>query len=138
MVSAQYRFGWFVFFASSAALAFALARDWNTRAILFLVTVPLTLWALRGAGRRFIEWNRKPRERTPEQVADLLRRALAGTATDGEIDYFISVDIIDPALNDVKDRVGALYGPGWSSEETRADLRALLREVEGMSPATVA
>jgi hypothetical protein len=131
---AKYPFGWFVFLASSAALALALARGWTTRSIVFLViTVPLALWALRAAGRWFIEWNFKPRERTPEQVADSLRRMLAGTATEGEIDYFISVDIADPELNDVKDRVGKLYGPGWSSEETRADLHALLRKVEGMN-----
>ena len=32
LVSAQYRFGWLGFFASSAALAFALAREWIARA----------------------------------------------------------------------------------------------------------
>ena len=80
----------------------------------------------------------RPRKLTPEQVAEFLRNCLDGTARDGEIDYFISVEIEDPKLNDVKHRVGLLYGPGWSSEETRADLQTLLREVEGMAAPTIA
>jgi hypothetical protein len=75
----------------------------------------------------------KPRKLTPEQVAEFLRKCIERKATDREIDYFISVDIADPELNRVRDRVAGLYGPGWSSEETRADLRALIQQVEAMS-----
>lgn len=79
---------------------------------------------------RFIAWNHKPREMTPEEAAALLRRCIDDTATAGEIDYFISVDIVDPVLDDVKDEVGVLYGPGWDDEETKARLREQLQRVE--------
>ena len=57
---------------------------------------------------------------------------LDGTAPDGEIDYFISVDIVDPRLDAIKDEVGLLYGPGWDSDETRHKLTELLCQVEAM------
>ena len=77
----------------------------------------------------------KPRRLTPEQVAALLRKCIDGTATDGEIDYFVSVEIADPRLNEIKDEVGFLFGPGWTSPETRQALEELLGRVEAM-PAT--
>ncbi len=80
----------------------------------------------------------RPRKLTPEQVAEFLRKCIEGTARDGEVDYFISVEIADPRLNEVKDRVGQLFGPGWSSEETHADLEEILREVEAMLTPTTA
>ena len=64
----------------------------------------------------FVGWNHKPRDRTPEQVAELLRAALNGTATHRDMDYFISIDITDPTLNDIKDEVRSLYGPGWETD----------------------
>lgn len=73
-----------------------------------------------------------PRQLSPEAAAALLRNFIDGTATDGEIDYFISVEIADPILNDVKDEVGVLFGPGWEDEETKAALREQLRRVEQM------
>jgi len=80
----------------------------------------------------------RPRRLTPEQVAAFLRKCIAGTAKDGEIDYFISVDIADARLNEIKDEVGAVFGPGWASPETREVLEDLLRRVEAMAapPAT--
>jgi hypothetical protein len=80
----------------------------------------------------------KPRKLTPEQVAELLRKCIDGTATDGGIDYFICTDIANAELNELKDQVGQLYGPGWSSEATRSHLEALLREVETMIAPTKA
>ena len=77
----------------------------------------------------------RSRRLTPEQVAAFLQKCISGTATEGEIDYFISVDIADPTLNEVKDREGALYGPGWSSEDTLAELQAILGKVESMKKA---
>jgi hypothetical protein len=53
----------------------------------------------------------KPRQLSPEEAAALLRSFINGTATDGEIDYFISCEIADPILNDVKDEVGVLSVP---------------------------
>ncbi|HEX8214223.1 MAG TPA: hypothetical protein VF582_01990 [Allosphingosinicella sp.] len=87
-----------------------------------------TRWLIQ----RFVEWNHKPREMTPQEAAELLRKCIDGTAKYGEIDYFISVDIVDPVLDDVKDEVGMLYGPGWDDEETRARLREQLRRVEDL------
>jgi hypothetical protein len=82
----------------------------------------------------FVAWNQKPRERTPEQVAALLRAALDGTATHRDMDYFISIDIADPTLNEIKDEVGSLYGPGWGDDYTRERLEGLLRRVEALMP----
>jgi hypothetical protein len=82
----------------------------------------------------FVAWNHKPRERTPEQVAQQLRAALNGTATHRDMDYFISIDIADPTLNEVKDEVGSLYGPGWDDDYTREKLNGLLRRVEALTP----
>ena len=77
----------------------------------------------------------KPRQLSPEEAAALLRSFIDGTATGGEIDYFISCEIADPILNDVKDQVGVLFGPGWEDEDTKARLREQLRRVEQMIPA---
>jgi len=74
----------------------------------------------------------RPRRLTPEQVAEFLRQCIEGTAKDGEIDYFISVDIADPRLNEIRDEVGAIFGPGWGSAETREMLKVMLRRVEEM------
>ena len=93
---------------------------------------------LMGMIRKMVEgfaaWNRKPRGRTPEQVAQLLRSALGGRATHEEMDYFISVDISDPTLNEIKEEVGSLYGPGWEDDVTREKLRQLLLRVEARHP----
>jgi hypothetical protein len=90
--------------------------------------------ASRAAINRFINWNHRPRELTPEQVAALLRAMLDGTASDGEIDYFISVDIADSRLDAIRHEVELLYGPGWDSDETRERLTELLRQAEAMPP----
>jgi hypothetical protein len=74
----------------------------------------------------------KPRRLSPDEVGAMLRKFIDGTASDGEIDYFISVDIADPVLNDVKDEVGILFGLGWDDEETKARLREQLRRVDEM------
>ena len=82
----------------------------------------------------FVEWNSQPRERTPEQVARLLQAAIDGTATHRDMDYFISINIADPTLNEIKDEVGSLYGPGWEDDYTREKLTELLRRVEAFMP----
>lgn len=80
-----------------------------------------------------VAWNRKPSDRTPEQVARVLRAALNGSATHEQMDYFISIEIADPTLNEIKDEVGSLYGPGWEDDVTQEKLRQLLRRVEALS-----
>lgn len=106
---------------------------WGGLAVSALVAAAIGL-ASRAAINSFIRWNHKPRERTPEQVAALLRAMLDGTASNGEIDDFISVDIADPRLDAIKDEVGLLYGHGWDSDDTRDRLTGLLRQVEAMPP----
>ncbi len=85
---------------------------------------------LRSLVNRFVAWNQRPQERSSQQVAQLLRAAINGTATHRDMDYFISIDIADPALNEVKDEVGRLYGPDWNDDYTREKLKELLRRVE--------
>ncbi len=104
---------------------------WGGLALSALVAGLIGL-ASRTAINSFIRWNHKPRERTPAQVAALLQAILDGTASEGEIDYFISVDIADPRLDAIKDAVGLLYGSGWDSDATRDELVELLRQVEAM------
>ena len=82
----------------------------------------------------FVAWNHKPRVRTPDQVAAILRASLNGTASHRDMDYFVSIDIADPALNEIKEEVGSLYGPGWDDDYTRERLKGLLRRVEAIMP----
>lgn len=86
---------------------------------------------VRSLVNRFIAWNRRPRAMTRQEVAVLLQKCIDDTASHSEIDYFISVDIVDPLLDDVRCEVGVLHGPGWGSEETKARLREQLERVEG-------
>ena len=72
----------------------------------------------------------KPIQRTPEEVAGLLRKCLNDSATDGEIDYFISCEIADPDLEKIRIEVGSMFGPGWDTPKTRNRLQDLLQRVE--------
>lgn len=49
---------------------------------------------------------------TRTQVAELLSRALAGTAKEGELDYFICLPVShDPLLEQIRNEFGRLFGP---------------------------
>lgn len=63
-----------------------------------------------------IRWFYRP-SRT--QVADLLSRALAGTGTEGELDYFMCMPIKhDSLLEHIRGEFASLYGPS-AFEATR-------------------
>ena len=103
-----------------------------------LVVVAVLIACVVGFGsrwliNRFIRWNHRPHERTPDQVAALLRSMLNRSASQGEIDYFISVKIADPSLDAIREQVGLLYGPGWDGAVARQSLNELLEQVEAMA-----
>jgi len=55
------------------------------------------------------------------------------SASQGEIDYFISVKIADPSLDAIREQVGLLYGPGWDGAVARQSLNELVEQVEAMA-----
>lgn len=71
---------------------------------------------------------RRPKKRTSREVAQYLRSFIDGTGSDGDWDYFISVPIADPGLDDIRLRAGSVELP--VSDEGRAVLVGLLAEAE--------
>ncbi|KZX61459.1 MULTISPECIES: hypothetical protein [unclassified Alcanivorax] len=58
----------------------------------------------------FTRWNRRPVEWKSEEVADLLQTWLDGDVDDAGWDYFVSCEISDPQLEEIRqEAMGAVY-----------------------------
>jgi hypothetical protein len=100
--------------------------------VIAVMTVPFMIFKL-------LSWPfEKPLQFSTQEVAAFLRKCIDGEAEEDELDYFTSVDIADPRLAEIMNKVGALFGPHWPqfgtpSPDTRKSLEELLRQVESMS-----
>ena len=73
----------------------------------------------------------RPIERTPEEVARILREFIDGTGGDWDFDDFECNTIADPLLDSIRDRASRVAEP--MTEEGLATLRALLAEAEALA-----
>jgi hypothetical protein len=53
----------------------------------------------------FLYWNSRPVQRTPNEVAELLRARVDGSFDGGEWDYFISCRIADQRLEKLRQKI---------------------------------
>jgi hypothetical protein len=111
------------------------ARDWHPRNVLavavgiavaavvvpFMVLVQIPMYLL-GIGQTA--------DRSPEEVAGYLRRFMAGTEGDRDLDDFESVPITDKELEEVRREFLSLR---WWDDASRARARELLSKVEVMA-----
>lgn len=67
-----------------------------------------------------VRWRGGDLERSPREVADILRRFIDGEATGHLADNFISIPIADPALDEIRNRLSS-----WSSGIPRGNLKRL-------------
>jgi hypothetical protein len=88
---------------------------------------------LRRLRDRFIAWNHRPREMTADEVAALLRKFLANTATHSEWDYFCTGPrLADPELDEIRAETDMLYGPR-AEPYTSERLQALIARAEAIA-----
>lgn len=73
----------------------------------------------------------KPIQRTPAEVAKYLRDFLHGTGGDWDWDDFVSIEIADPRLDDIRERAAALELP--MPDTDTAPLQALVAEAEALA-----
>ena len=60
----------------------------------------------------FLEWNSRPREMTPKQIAALLQKFIDDTATNAEWDYFATGPrLTNPELESIREDAAELFGP---------------------------
>jgi hypothetical protein len=83
---------------------------------------------LRSLIERFVAWNRKPRYRSADEVAQLLQDVASGNAPDYKIDGFIYIPVSDPELDRIREEFGMMYGPGF--DPTSSEFVALVAEAE--------
>lgn len=79
---------------------------------LAVVVGPLTLLLI------LVRWRGGDLERSPREVADILRRFIDGEATGHLADNFISIPIADPALDEIRNRFEQLVErhPTWQPQ----------------------
>jgi len=112
------------------------AREWSPKNVLVIaagvivsvVIVPLLLIA-RAAMWVFGVDDRA--DRTPEEVADYLRKLIDGTEEEWDLDDFESVPIKNEQLDSVRCEFVSIHLP--MDEVGRAKAQELLSRVEGMS-----
>ena len=82
---------------------------------------------------RLLSWNNRPRAMSAEEVAALLRKFVADTATHSEWDYFASgPPLADSALEAIRDEAGGLHGPRVEPYTTER-LQELLARAEAIA-----
>jgi hypothetical protein len=95
-------------------------------ALLFVFVVPIFLVV-----KLIILPFEKPIQRSPQQVAKYLRDFLEGTGGDWDWDDFVSIEIADPRLEDIRERAAALELP--MPDTDTAPLKALVAEAEALA-----
>lgn len=87
--------------------------------------------AIRGLIDRLIAWNHKPRYRSAEEVSRLLHQMADGSAKHGSVDAFICIPIIDPRLENIRNELGAIYGPSF--DPTHSKFVRLVEQVDSLA-----
>ena len=87
------------------------------------------MWLIRKLVDGFVEWNNRPRQMTPDELAVLLRRMRDGEASHGEWDYFEALALADPELEPIRERALSTNGPRPGPEEYET-LAACLADAE--------
>ena len=86
---------------------------------------------LRKLSEQFSAWNQKPRQQSAVEVAQLLHDVANNSADHGKVDGFIYIPINDPTLERIRDKFGAIYGPGF--DPTSPTFTALVQEADAFA-----
>jgi len=81
------------------------------------------------------DWNNRPRAMTPIELLDLLRRMQSDDASPGEWDYFQSLALADDRLEEIRQTVAPIYGPGFDPANDQI-LALAITETEALVSAT--
>jgi hypothetical protein len=89
---------------------------------------------LRSLIDRFAAWNKKPVDHSAEEVTQLLEAIASGLASDGQIDAFIYIPILDPELDQIRRDFADLYVRDFDPKGPA--FLALISRAQGLRPSS--